>query len=104
MRKCQPVEDAGDVSLFGIVLKLCAGVGGSHTWSRHIHTKIRSGNRSQGVSLHKCPQESYFAVASGCGLTCDETQVAIAPDEAGHMNVLLSVSLRVAQNAEIIPA
>lgn len=27
----------------------------------------------------------------------------IAQDEAGHMNMLLSVSLRVAQNAEIIP-
>lgn len=27
----------------------------------------------------------------------------IAQDEAGHMNMLLSVSLRVAENAEIIP-
>lgn len=98
------MEDAEDGSLFGIVLKVCVGVGGSHTWSRHIRTKIRSGNRSYGVSLHKCPQKSYFAVALGCGLTRDETQVAIAQDEAGHMIMLLSMSLRVAQNAEIIPA
>lgn len=98
------MEDAKDVSLFGIVLKVCAGVGGSQAWCRRIHTKIRSGSWSYSVSLHKCPQESCFGVASGCGLTCDETQAAIAQDEAGHINVLLSVSLRVVQNAEIIPA
>lgn len=77
MWKCQPGEDAEVVSLFGIVLKVYAGVGGSQTWCRHIHPKIRSGSWSYSVSLLKCLQESDFAAASGYGLTCDETRVAI---------------------------
>lgn len=84
-------------SLFGIVLKVCAEVAGSQTWCRHIHPKTRSGSWSYSVSLPESHRKA----------TLHEPQAVvwhvIAQDEAGHMNMLLSVSLRVAQNAEIIP-